>query len=528
MPSNAQYYWHQQEQIMFVCIDPCTWQGREYDDHTTPLSEMKMPNLDTDQWCKAALAWGAKTLLFVAKHTGGFCWWQTETTDYSVNNIAWKNGKGDLLEELAVSCQKYGLGMGIYVYTGDDTWGAGMGSGGKTKDPSKQKAYTKIYRQQLTEAITKASKYVPVTEVWFDGGIVFDVDDILDKYAPDAVYFGGKTIGPNSIRWVGNENGILASEHAWSTKNAKYVPRPGDPFGKIWFPVEVNTTLYDHHWFWAASKELKRKSLEELMRVYYESVGNGTVMLLNSTPNTEGLIPEDDMKMYKALGEEIQRRFGNPLASTSGRGNDYEIDFAKPTKINHAIFQEDFKFGERILEFKIEGLSNGTWSELFTGEHVGAKRIIWFKEKEVPKVRVTISKSKAIPLVKNFAVFYIEGFTGKPEKPMGREWEECGKWSSDKKSKVKLNIDLTPFIDAPGNYLVEFRGMDSNSQFIIGKKQFLQSGQISPDEMLVVDSKNPKLLHLTRTAIVTNEADIKLELILLDCAGNGVVLIKKE
>ena len=58
---------------MFVCLDPCTWQGREYDNHSTKLSDMKLPKLDTDQWCEAAQAWGAKMILFVAKHTGGFC-----------------------------------------------------------------------------------------------------------------------------------------------------------------------------------------------------------------------------------------------------------------------------------------------------------------------------------------------------------------------------------------------------------------------------------------------------------------------
>ena len=39
----------------------------------------------------------------VAKHVGGFCMWQTETTDYSVKSIPWKNGKGDLVDEVAAA-----------------------------------------------------------------------------------------------------------------------------------------------------------------------------------------------------------------------------------------------------------------------------------------------------------------------------------------------------------------------------------------------------------------------------------------
>ena len=86
-PTAVQYAYHEQERIQFVSLDPCTWQGREYDNHTTDLKDMKLPKLDVDQWCEAAKSWGAKEILFVAKHTGGFCWWQTETTEHSVKNM---------------------------------------------------------------------------------------------------------------------------------------------------------------------------------------------------------------------------------------------------------------------------------------------------------------------------------------------------------------------------------------------------------------------------------------------------------
>ncbi len=187
-PSSVQYKWHEQERLMFVCLDPCTWQGREYDDHSMPLERINPIALNTDQWCETATLWGAKEILFVAKHTGGFCWWQTETTDYGIKNTPYKDGKGDVLKELSESCEKYGLNLGIYVYPGDDTWGAGVGSGGQNQDPAKQEAYNKVFRQQLTEDI---SNYGDVMEVWFDGSCVIDVSDILEKYARNSVIFQG-------------------------------------------------------------------------------------------------------------------------------------------------------------------------------------------------------------------------------------------------------------------------------------------------------------------------------------------------
>lgn len=120
VPTPGQLRYQQYEQIMFLCLDPCTWQGREYDDHSVPLNRINPSKLNTDQWCLAAQSWGARLILFVAKHTGGFCWWQTTTSEYGVRNIPWRNGKGDVLADLSASCKKYGLGLGIYVYPGDD------------------------------------------------------------------------------------------------------------------------------------------------------------------------------------------------------------------------------------------------------------------------------------------------------------------------------------------------------------------------------------------------------------------------
>ncbi|MCX6635617.1 MAG: alpha-L-fucosidase, partial [Acidobacteria bacterium] len=152
VPTPEQIAWHQMEIEMFVCLDPCTWQGREYDDHSTPLSKINPAQLDTEQWCEAAESFGAKQILFVAKHTGGFCWWQTQTTDYSVRSTPWRGGQGDVVKDLAESCRKRGMKLGVYLSPQDAKLKAG--TGGRCADAAAQDAYTKIYRQQLTELLT--------------------------------------------------------------------------------------------------------------------------------------------------------------------------------------------------------------------------------------------------------------------------------------------------------------------------------------------------------------------------------------
>ncbi len=532
-PTAIQYAWHEQERIAFVCLDPCTWQGREYDDHSTPLSEINPEKLDTEQWCRAAKAWGAKEILFVAKHTGGFCWWQTETSSYGIKETAWKSGQGDVLAELSESCRKHGLNLGIYVYPGDDTWGAPMGSGGRTKDPGKQEAYNQVYRQQITEVLTK---YGPVTEVWFDGSCVIDVGDILAKHAPNAVVFQGPQA---TIRWPGTESGRLPYP-AWnSLKSADLetglaTAKHGDSDGDAWAPLEADTTLYDHHWFWSPEKEKKRKSLDALMEIYYKSVGQGGVLLLNSTPNTDGLIPTADMAHYKAFGAEIERRFSQAVAETSGRGTVTTIDFSEPTAVNHTIVMEEYRLGERIREYAIEGLIQGRWRPLADGLSVGRMKIDRFEETRVDGIRLRVTKAVNEPLIRRFAAYRVgdQGReTSRPdEKQIRNTWQECGSWSTSdfQAGRASLEIDLSAFILRPGQYEVLFARKKKERAFEITKIElFYEDERATPT--LLTRLETPNTFNVNRTAQVTAETRSTLRVVLsANGESNGKVLIRPQ
>lgn len=531
-PTPQQYAWHEQERIMFVCLDPATWQGREYDNHSTPLSAINPVRLDTDQWCRAARLWDAKEILFVAKHTGGFCWWQTGTTTYGIKEAAWKGGQGDVLAELAASCRRHGLALGIYVYPGDDTWGAPMGSGGRTKDPAKQEAYNRVFRQQLTEVLTRYGK---ITEVWFDGSCVIDVSDILREHAAEAVIFQGPQA---TIRWPGTESGKLPypAWNALSTQDLKTgvaTAAHGHPDGDAWAPLEADTTLYNHNWFWSAENEKKRKSLAELMDIYYQSAGHGGVLLLNSTPNTDGLIPEGDLKLYEAFGREIERRFREPVAEVSGqRGAIVELALPQPSLVNHAVVMEDYREGERIREYVVEGYAEGQWRELATGSSVGRKKIDAFPPVQVSRVRLRVTRLAAEPIIRRLAVFHIaelsEGGTradgvtvpesGSSVGAVG--WQRCGAWTpqSFRDGKAAFDVDLSPFILRPGQYEVRFEPTAGSSALRITKLTLLYEGEAATPGLLTPLSA-PHTFNVNRTAQVTSETSSKLRVELTPDGG---------
>lgn len=186
LPTPEQAAWQDCELGMFLHFAPNTWQDLEGDDLSTPLDKINPEKLDTDQWARTAKSMGAKYLVFVAKHVGGFCWWQTATSDYSVKNTPWRGGKGDVMADIAKSCKKYGLKLGVYLSPADHKHGIDVG--GRAKTPEEQEAYKKMFREQLTELL---SRYGPIFEVWFDGSLIFDVSDILKQYAPHAIVFQG-------------------------------------------------------------------------------------------------------------------------------------------------------------------------------------------------------------------------------------------------------------------------------------------------------------------------------------------------
>ena len=530
-PSPQQYAWHEQERIQFVCLDPCTWQGREYDNHTTPLKEIHPAQLDTDQWCQAAKLWGAHEILFVAKHTGGFCWWQTATTQYGIKEAAWKGGKGDVLADLSASCHKHGLNLGIYVYPGDDTWDAPMGSGGRTKDPARQEAYNKVYRQQMTEVLTR---YGVITEVWFDGSCVIDVSDILQQHAANAVIFQGPQA---TIRWPGTESGKLPYP-AWNSLKSRDLQTGvataahGHPDGDAWAPLEADTTLYNHNWFWSAENEKKRKSLDELIDIYYNSAGRGGVLLLNSTPNTNGLIPVDDMKLYQEFGREIERRFGHPVAEIKDqRGTSVELALPRPTAVNHVILMEDYREGERIREYVVEGLNDGQWKELSRGTAVGRKKIDRFRPTPISAVRLRVTGFAAEPLIRSLAVFQVDGVSWEFNPyPGAQGWQRCATWTARDfhDGKAVLTIDLSPCIPRPGQFEVKFEETGDPHGFHITRTTLLYEGEEATPGLLTV-MPVPNTLNINRTAQVTKETRSVLKVDLTTDGGtacDGTVWIR--
>jgi alpha-L-fucosidase len=426
LPTQSHLAWQDLEFGMFYHFDipiyKPGWDWRSWQDLPSP--DLYQPSkLNTDQWLEAACACGAKYAVFVAKHCSGFCQWQTDIYPYGVKQSSWRNGRGDVVEDFVNSCHKYNIKPGIYASVSANSFleveNPGIVNRGKGGNAEKQKNYVQICEQMMIELL---SRYGELFEIWFDGGAIPveqggpDLIPIISKYQPQAIVFQGPPGTRNLIRWAGNERGI-APYPCWSTTNAgtseggtvekKY---PGDPNGNIWAPAECDVPVRRDQWYWTAGGESELYSLDELMNMYYCSVGRNSNLLLNANPGPDGLIPKADMKRYIEFGKEIKRRFSSPLLTIEDQlGEQIELDFGKPEKVNHIIIMEDIADGgEQILEYRIEGLQeNGEWQILNTGESVGHKRIQRFATVTVPKIRLNITKVKShLPRIRHLSAYH--------------------------------------------------------------------------------------------------------------------------
>lgn len=476
---------------MFVHFAPNTWQDREYDDRSTPLSAIT-PDIDTDQWADVAVALGARYVVLVAKHVGGFCLWQTGTTEYSIRNLSWRGGRGDVMADLARSCAARGLGLGVYLSPRDDTFGAGLA--GSCATPEAQTRYDALYRQQLTELLTR---YGPIMELWLDGSSVVPTGDLVRAHAPDAMVFQGPQA---TIRWVGNEDGF-APYPAWNAlahvdaATGVATALHGDPDGDVWMPLEVDVSLRRPNWFWSTTNHVNILSLDALLEIYYRSVGRGAQLLLNLTPDRTGLIPEPDARRAAEFGAEVRRRFAPGVGEMSG-GRVPELDLGGTRRVDHLVIAEDLGGGERIRGYHIEARKGDAWVTVGEGTAVGHKRIQPVGPLEADAIRLVVTRAADEPLIRQLAAFD----TGAAPPPAWAEparlWadDSVGEWSG---SEVRL--DLTDRLAAAGSYRLRLVSRDGATP-AVGDPVLMVDGMPQP-HLVRGDPSRPDIVRLTVTEV---------------------------
>ncbi len=389
-------------------------------------------HFDAAQWAEAAKAGGFAGIVLTTKHHDGFCNWQTDTTDYSVRSTPWKDGKGDVVAEVAKACREAGLTFGIYI----SIWDLHYEHSGRPLP-----AYADYYVAQLTELSTR---YGHIDEYWFDGfgakhtKVDFaKVAEIIRTNQPKAVVYDSFTLAKHlpdrCLRFPGRHGAVR--DPCWSRNKVDGIVR--------WYPNEASLILQGN-WF---HNGRPITDLKRIQNYYLGTVGRNALPLMNVSPNQDGLIDEASiarLKEFKAWVDAIHaadlvQRPGVKVTANTTRGYDsdygapnvadgnYDTYFAtddgvtratievaldRPQEIGGFILQEYIPLGQRVSAYSIDCMLDGKWVEVFAGQTIGYKRVVIeglaeAHNRDFPatdRVRLRIKSALACPVINRFGV----------------------------------------------------------------------------------------------------------------------------
>ncbi len=439
LPSQTQLAYLEDELAAFIHFGPNTFYDQEWGTGKEEPERFNPTRLDAREWVRVLKETGFKKLILVVKHHDGFVLYPTACTDYSVKASPWKNGEGDLLLEVSQAATEFDMDMGVYL----SPWDAHS----PLYHVEREADYNAYYLAQLKEILSNPAygNEGKFAEVWMDGArgegaqkVNYEFEkwfETIRELQGDCLIFS--TEG-TSIRWIGNERGY-AGDPLWQKVNSDKLGteaeldylQHGDPSGTIFSIGEADVSIRPG-WFYHEDQD--SKSLEELVEIYFHSVGRGTPLLLNIPPNQAGLFDAKDIErlyefaayrneLYKedlALGAKVS---GSALsadfachyltdglktsswASDAGLPIQLELDLGSPKTFDVIELREDLKLGQRIAGFYVQVEVDGVWQEFGTGFTVGYKRLLRGSLVEAQKVRVMITESQDLPVLTKISLY---------------------------------------------------------------------------------------------------------------------------
>ena len=439
LPSQAQLAYLEDELAAFIHFGPNTFYDQEWGTGQEDPVRFNPTQLDAREWVRVLKETGFKKLILVVKHHDGFVLYPTAHTDYSVKASPWRNGEGDLLLEVSQAATEFDMDMGVYL----SPWDAHS----PLYHVDREADYNAYYLAQLKEILSNPAygNGGKFAEVWMDGArgegaqkVNYEFEkwfETIHELQGDCLIFS--TEG-TSIRWIGNERGY-AGDPLWQkvnpdklgTEAALDYLQHGDSSGTIFSIGEADVSIRPG-WFY--HEEQDPKSLEELVEIYFHSVGRGTPLLLNIPPNQDGLFDEKDIKrlyeftayrneLYKedlALGAKVSGPAlsadfachhltdgleSSSWASDAGLPIQLELDLGSPKTFDVIELREDLKLGQRIAAFHVQVEVDGVWQEFGTGFTVGYKRLLRGSLVEAQKVCVMITESQDLPVLTKISLY---------------------------------------------------------------------------------------------------------------------------
>ena len=213
----------------------------------------------------------------------------------------------------------------------------------------------------------------------------------------------------------------------------------GHEDGNYWIPAEVDVSIRPG-WFYHPEQDSLVRSPENLMELYYSSVGRNSNLLLNVPPDRRGLLGENDVKSLLAFRELREKEFAKDLArGISAQSSQYwgknfiasfvndgdpetywatsdnvksanvTINLGERTEVNRVLIQEYIKLGQRVSKYSVFAMVDDKWVKVADGTTIGYKVIRKFPVVLTTDIRISIDDAKASPAISNIELYRAPG-----------------------------------------------------------------------------------------------------------------------
>ncbi len=253
--------------------------------------------MDFGQWADAAKAAKMKYGILTVKHTGGWCLWDSATTDHDITMFKnYKDGKGDMVKEFTEAFRSRDLKVGLYYCF--PLWGKVW--------PNYMTLPSEEYASGTLDALTMIKAHF--TELMTNYGEI-DIVWVDQSSSPNGGLKPGDwrkvkehihSLQPNCIVTANNQldfadTDIFGYEYPYSLE----LPKEGNTV-----PTEVCDKL-NQGWF--ANPEAPAVPVRTVDYVVNKMLrplnDNHANLLLNCAPDTRGLMHEKTVALLKEIGE---------------------------------------------------------------------------------------------------------------------------------------------------------------------------------------------------------------------------------
>lgn len=284
---------------------------------------------DPDEIARLAKVAGMQYVVFTTKHHNGFCWWDTETTNFKITNTPYRRS---ILKDYCDALRRYGLKVGFYYSPEDFHWLHTHGHtvcrrGPSLLDPDEHEPYGEFVRQQVTELF---SNFGPIDVLFIDGVGAETTKETCWRLQPDCLITRGAIKTPE-----------------------QYVP--GIPPEGAWESCLTMGT----QWSYKPTND-NYKSGTRILELLIETRAKGGALLMNVGPKPDGQLPiEQEARLrevalwHAANGESIH----NTRPWVVSREEDIWFTKAKDDSAVYAFLTQvaDWKRGQR-REFLLQSV----------------------------------------------------------------------------------------------------------------------------------------------------------------------------